>query len=434
MNFINKNIRIKKLLEKNKTEKAVDYLKKLISNEKNIIINSLILSQIYLIKKNLIGAIDILENLLVNQDIFDKELQFEVYKLLGDYYHKQENFNKSFLNYQLALAIKKDDHQILQKMAHIYLDVNNFEKAGNLFFYLVKEEPNNIYFKCILAYYYIEAHKYNYAEKLLKEILSANPNNCTAKFYSGYLSYSKGNYNDALQLFNECCHDKGLIFKCNYYSGKSELSLKNYQIAAGYFEEAKNHIDFECKLTLDLYYSLIICYEKLNNYQKALIELKRIFTINPEFKDIKKKMLSKDYKEISNTNLVDYNICSAFEFYNYCMNFIKKIHFKFIENIKTEENIVILHAKTEKINNSLTLLDNFINYSKKEKYILIFVRTIQLTEVVIQNFIKDINHKEGRILFFTSQDVSSKALEYSRSKSIRIITATLFNDIINELK
>src|SRR4030042_313341 len=142
MNFINKNNKIKKLLEKNKTEKAIDYLKKSISNEKNIIINSLILSQIYLINKNLTSAIDILENLLVKNDIFDKELQFEVYKLLGDYYHKKEIFNKSFLIYQLALTIKKDDRQILQKLAHIYLDVNNFDKAGNIFLFLVNEEPN----------------------------------------------------------------------------------------------------------------------------------------------------------------------------------------------------------------------------------------------------------------------------------------------------
>jgi len=433
MNFINKNIKIKKFLEKNKTEKAIDYLKKSISNEKNIIINSLILSQIYLINKNLTGAIDLLENLLVKCNVCDKELQFEVYKSLGDYYHKKENFNKSFLNYQLALTIKKDDHQLLQKMAHIYLDVNNFDKAGDIFLSLADKEPNNIYFKCILAYYYIEAHKYKNAENLLKEILAINPNNCIAKFYSGYFYYVKGDYKNALSLFKECSLDRGLRFKCNYYSGKSELNLKNYNNALLCFEEAERYIDFECKLTLDLYYSLAVCYEKLNNYSRALIELRKIFAVNPEYKDIKQKIVSREYKEISNTNLIEYNTYSVAEFYNLCLKFLKKIHFKLIENIKIDANSLILYAKTDKLNNTFSLLDNFINYSKKEKYILIFVRSIPLTDEAVKNLIKDINQKSDRTLILTSGDVTSGAIDFGRKNNIKIITATILNDIIKEL-
>jgi tetratricopeptide (TPR) repeat protein len=165
MNFICKNKKIKKLLDKDNADKAISYCKKLISQQKNIVLNSLILSQIYLIRHNLKAAIDTVESLVSsNINIIDKDLQFEVYKLLGDYYHKKEDYRSAFLNYQLALAIKRDDTLLLQKMALIYLGMNNYEKAENIFTYLAKIEPDNISIKCNITYLYIESHRFKEAE------------------------------------------------------------------------------------------------------------------------------------------------------------------------------------------------------------------------------------------------------------------------------
>lgn len=434
MNIICKNKKVSLLVSKNKYNKAIGYLKKLISEEKNIVLNSLILSKIYYINKNLTLAIDTLETLISSKiQIDDNSLNFEIYKALGDYYYKKENFSKAFINYQIALAINKNDSVLLQKIALIYLEMHNYEKAENILIYLNNNSPENISVKCLLVYLYIESKKMSKAESLLNELWTIKPVSSLIRFYTGYYYYSLQKYKDAIENFKESTNDKGLKFKANYYIGLSYFSLNEYKNAIHFFELAKKYIEFENTLTLDLYYFLSLSYEYIEEYEKALCELKRIYNINPEYKDIKTKLSCEKYKSLAEKEIEKINSFSVVEFYKFVQKFLKKLYLKILQLEKINEKLIVVFVIAKKNLNSLSWIIEDLLIKKNEKYVFIFMRE-NLKEHEIKELLKQKDENISNVILFSSSQFHPTTMEILKHNEIKVIPPFEFCDLIGYLK
>ena len=121
---------------------------------------------------------------------------FELYKLYGQYYSNNKDYNSAIENYKIALSLKEDDYYSICTLALLLTKVENYKDA---IFYLNKSvntqagklllDNEDFLIKYAISFYYI-GNLIN-AKKYFKKLLLLNPN---LKFVNIYLK----NINDRL--------------------------------------------------------------------------------------------------------------------------------------------------------------------------------------------------------------------------------------------
>lgn len=95
-----------------------------------------------------------------------------------------------------------------------------------------------------------------------------------------FVAYSEGNYKEALPLFEKAfnySHDSELLF----YEGNSLLAIGNTNDA---IEKFKNHLTNSDALTQRSHWYLALAYLKINDTEKAKVELNNIIDSGEKFK------------------------------------------------------------------------------------------------------------------------------------------------------
>ncbi len=433
MKFIAKNRKIQNLIEKKKSEKAIVYLEKLIAQNKNIGTNSLVLAEIYFIQKNHSKALTVLENTLSEIGSLDRNTRFDILQSLGEYYYKKDDYKKAFLYFKKALQIKPKNHEVMSQIGIIYLDIKRVEAAGKVFTHLARERADDLYIQTMLARYYCDSKQYELCTNLLQKVLKEKQNFYLAYYVLGYSCFQIGDYEEAVKSFEKAKHDTKLSFKCAYYCGKACFEKLNYKHAIEYFKTAVNLIEVENRLTLDLHYSLALCYENEKSYSDALDQLRIIHAINPKYRDIAQRLISENYKNISMSYLMDYNAFSVDEFYAFARNLLSRFNLETIKHIFLEnDNVLIIQSKVDKIGVVIKFLRNAVDYSKSNNIIVIFCRSIPLKGNNLESIIKKIDFDFAKGILLSSAPVSPYVVKSSHSKNITVINPTTLNKIIKK--
>ena len=97
-----------------------------------------------------------------------------------------------------------------------------------------------------------------------------------------------------------------------------------------------------------------------------------------------------------------------------------------------EDDLLIFETKVDKNNIIYEFFKDFINYSKREKILIIFLRITPVSENVMENILKNIDFKFNKGIFLTSSDISPLAIEYANEQKIKVISPTFLNEIIKE--
>lgn len=433
MDYISRNLKIKKLIINHQFEKAINILHHQIAKNKDTVLNYLTLYQVYMKENDISNAIIALESTKPYLSLADNDIKYEVFSNLGEFYYWRHNYKKAFGYYQKALHIKKDDCETLFMMGRIYLDLNDLSKSGQIFDYILKKDPENVHYQSLKAYQLLKSKKYDEANQLLKDILNKMHEFVPALFCRGYYHYLMRAYDKALEYFKESAVDKEYRFESFYYSGKCEVIRKAYRSAIDNFVKAKKYIINENLITLDLHYNLVLCYEDTKEYEKALVELRAIHKVKPDYKDIAQRLISENYQNIANSYLLDYNGFSEQQFLRFSHKLLSKFNLKTINHKLVQENLLIIEARIDKYNKISQLLDTVIHNAKKEKIIVIFSRGEQINEKTMAKILKLNPYKYNSGVFLTSGEISPLAITFSKKRNLKTIIPSFLNDIIKEL-
>ena len=94
--YLKQNKKIMHLLEKNKMDKAVEILDHQIASNKNIGLNLLIKSEVYMYQRIYLDAVETLEKYSIYARFIEEEYLLEILKRLGEFYFLMSDYKKSF--------------------------------------------------------------------------------------------------------------------------------------------------------------------------------------------------------------------------------------------------------------------------------------------------------------------------------------------------
>lgn len=154
-------------------------------------------------------------------NLYNKD--FELYKLLGQYYSDNKSYDVAITNFKLVLSFKEDDYYSICSLALLLTKIENYEEA---LYYLNKSvntiagsmllDNEDFLTKYAISFYY--TNDLVNAKKYFKKLSKLNSN---LRFVSHYLK----NINDRLSGKKKSPIPVDIITNPNYYKSKTKTKL-----------------------------------------------------------------------------------------------------------------------------------------------------------------------------------------------------------------
>lgn len=287
-------------LMKGDLDKAIPLLNKIIKSQPDRENIYLILANIYYQNKDYKKALDILEKLIkvIPNSFFGNLYLGKVYETLEDNKRAAEYYEKAFkereedeilmnldrvydkLGERLKsievlekfLSLNSDFPKVRERLALLYLGENNYEKALMHFEILLNQFPDNIDLKLKAGYVAIEGKYYDKAENFLKNVLNKEPDNQKALYFYGILMKDQRRWKEAVS-FLEKIKDEEYLKPSLLYLAVCYEKLNNKEKAKEILEELwKNEPDEDVGYFLSLYYKNVKDYDNALKVLDKLIE------------------------------------------------------------------------------------------------------------------------------------------------------------------
>jgi len=182
----------------------------------------------------------------------------------------------SVVAYENLGAIYRDLSEYIQGDESLAIEA--FKKALNL-------EPTNPVLASELGNAYLANSLYNEAAQAFQYSLNLRPNNYEAAFGLGKTLLALGQNREALDIFSQI-EDTNPNAEVYYEQGKIYFNLENYEHAIVKFQQVIS----VAPLHANALYSLGLTLEKTGEKESALHYFKKVQKLNPDNKEIKKKI------------------------------------------------------------------------------------------------------------------------------------------------
>lgn len=433
MQYINENRKVLHWIERSQQSTAIDYLNKQIEHNKRIGEDLLLLYDIYLEDGDYDSAIETLERAHIYIRFIDEKSRLRIATHLGDLYFKKGEYKRAFIKYREAYGLNRKDEELYLKLGLLYLEARQFEAAGKIFIYLVKKHKDSEYYQTFLGHYFCENGEYDKGEAILKELVAKDRCNYGAIYYLGRCYYSLKDHKAALRQFEKLVNEREFRFEAAYYMGMIYFKGLAYNSASEHFARAVKLIEVENRETLEMRYNLAICYEHSKSYNKALEELRAIYSVNPNYKDIAEKLISDNYNSLSQNYLLDYNSYSRADFDKFVRKLLSNFNLKVIgQRNGGEDTTFIYDCEVDRVGEKFKFFGNMINYQKKEAVLVIFCRTILIREDNIRQILEQTGEKYKKGILLSSNKVSILAQKFAGKKRINTVIPTFLNSLIKQ--
>jgi tetratricopeptide (TPR) repeat protein len=265
----------------------------------------------------------------------------EAHYLLGKAYMADKREEQALREYKSAnrLGIGGKDipeTEFRETIAKLYAKFHEEEEALKEYVLLIKKHPENpeYYFQAGLLF--STRNRADLAEQYLRKAASLNPQECRYRFELGLLYYLARKAKEAAVEFEAAAKINPTDGKILLYMGKVLKDTKDYTGAIPYLEKAARDQSYKIRAlvelggcymslkTLDkaiqeleravgvivkeddpdsLYarYFLAMCFEKTNEYEKAIAQWDKIYACKKNFRDVGQKL----------TQYIDYRTGSA---------------------------------------------------------------------------------------------------------------------------
>ncbi|MFH1761220.1 MAG: tetratricopeptide repeat protein, partial [bacterium] len=287
---------------------AANYYKKILEGDsyRNIeVVESLY--RIYFREGRFDEAVNLLKKLLER----DMDNLYAI-TAIGNVYLAKKEFKKAIEWYHEAMPVQMEAKiVVLEKLAKIYLTVDDLVKAEEQYKYLVQIADRAEYWKMLGILQYRQK-KYDDSQNSFYQVLSTN-DDYDAHFYMGSIFLDKSEFDKAILEFGKCLSQNKMHYGATVNSAIALMGKKEFDTAVNYLLDVQSrfpkyaripylagvcfkYLDktedaikaFKHAISLDSndlvsYFECGALYEKINEYQKAVEIFRRIILKKPDY-------------------------------------------------------------------------------------------------------------------------------------------------------
>ena len=423
----------KKLKEIDKESKllAIDELRKLVKRDPHNYLAREKLAELLLNNKSYLAAI---KELLMILDYSQNNEQMDEVKYLnkiGNAYLLLENYDDAKKYFLIAKT--KDDLNLDANLnlARIEIKNGNYEKAESFFNYADKMDPDNNELKKSYAICNFMMNKFKEAIEKLTVYTKEVSGDEEAIYYLAMSFFNLNRLDDAIKCFN-------LLKQSEKYGPESFYNLgiirSNQKLYIQAIEDLNNYIlkgnvSDPARLA-ESFYMIADCYLKTHDIQKAIEYWKKVYDINPNYKDIVSKL--DNYSQVGSNYLLEmYLVGSVNQFIRICKLFVQ-YYIKHFSTLKGTIKFIEMKTSTE---GSLEILTEVTSGNFIEHNLFVFLRSSTVVgDMTIRNHYANLKEqKADKGICVTAGTFSESAKAFVESRMIKIIEKEELVELLNKI-
>lgn len=201
---------------------------------------------------------------------------------LGDAYYQLKDYPNAIAAFEKAEEQNPFGTKAILYEASCYHQMKNNDKVIDAYKRALEIDPGLNDAHVSLGRLYEEQGKPELALKEYETVYENNPDRKGLAYSIGVLNYGQGHYDKAETYFEKAALNS--VGDSNVYLalGQNQLKLKDYTRAAASLEKFVKLTDRKA-LKPAVLGMVAVCYEKLNNYNKALTTYDRILALRPNY-------------------------------------------------------------------------------------------------------------------------------------------------------
>ncbi len=352
--------------------------------------------------------------LLVSQCATNDEIdEYEVTLRYGLSALQLQNYAEAYKSLVVARSLNGDTFEVNFNLGFLEYKRKNFEKALAMLRKAHDTKPDHIPTQRYLAHALYRLKKYREAAALLKRVLEFEPEDRESLFSLATCHYELGSSDQAARIFSHLRPDPALGPRAALMAGVVHLKAGQNEQAQMDFELGLRHENIQPDVLLELKYRLSVAYTQQQKVDRALPLLQEIHDLNPEYKDVKKRLAK--HKELTrDQRLQTFLIAPTSDFVGLC----RKVVINFYPNSRTKITDITVHQ-----NEYADILAEAETAKWEDVILFRFIRTSgQIGELMVRDFhsrIKDL--RAGRGFCIAAGEFTDGAAQFVEARLIDLI-------------
>ncbi|MDR0388545.1 MAG: tetratricopeptide repeat protein [Spirochaetaceae bacterium] len=267
-------------------------------------------------------------------DEFEANLHYAISAL------KLNLLNEAYKGFAVARSLKQDNLEVNYNLGNLEFQRNNYEKAIQYLNQARLLDPEHAPTLRCLGHSLFKMKKYKDALAYIRKAIDLAPDDKESLFTLAECYYEVNQTDQALRIFGHLRPDPAMGPNACLFSGSINLKNHRFEKAIEDFEIGLKHQNVKSEIRLELKYRLASVLLRQQDVGKALVYLRQIQDVHPNFKDV--PLLISKYQELNaNKNMQIYLMAPSADFVALCrkivMNYFPRAKVK-ITNIAVNKN------------------------------------------------------------------------------------------------
>ncbi len=326
---------------------------------------------------------------------------------------KTKKYNEAYNSFAFAKSLDKADFDLDNNLGYLEYLRKNYQRAESLLRSAKKLQPEALLTCKHLGLCCSKLGKFKEAVSYLSQWLESQPEDKESRFVLAKCYFHLTQFKPAEHIFKQLRADPQYGAQASLYSGTIHMNNKSYENAIMDFEVGLRQEKETTKLALELKYRLAAAYVQMENLNQAVVLLRAIWEVNPNFRDVGEVL--KKYQELStNQSFRSYLMATASEFSNLCRN-IAQNYFE-----KASTRIMDISSSDD---DCVDILTEVVTRKWEDVVIFRLMRNNNnLGDLAVRDFyirMKDL--RAGRGIFITAGTFNKKAEEFVEARLIDLL-------------
>jgi len=327
---------------------------------------------------------------------------------------KMQAHEEAYTALMVAKTMNEESFDLDFGLGYLEYIKKNYEKSAGYLLKANRIQPTHAMTQKYMGQSLFKIKKYKEALPLLRQALNSLPDDREALFTMAQSYYELGQHDQALKIFSHLRAHPQWGPSAALFAGTIHAKRHEHSQAIMDYEIGLKHKDIPQDLLLELQYRLAGAFTKENDLPQAITLLKKIRTLNPNYKDVLAQL--KQYKELSNNrNLQTYLVAPTTEFITLC----RKLTFAMFTGAKVK--IIDISVQQSEY---VDIMAEVHTKKWEDEILFRFFRTQgSIGELAIRDFhtrIKDM--KAGRGISYSAGKYSEGAVKFVEARLIDLIS------------
>jgi len=224
---------------------------------------------------------------ITGKNIPETEFRETIAKL----YTKFNEAEEALKEYVMLIKQHPENAEYYFQAGKLFSSRNRTDLADQYFRKAVSLDPNELRYRTELGMFYYLSKRIKEASTEFEAVLKLNPSDGEALLYMGKILKDSKDYAGAIPYLEKAARDQDYKLRSLVELGGCYMSLKMLNKAIMELERAVNIIQKEAEPdSLYARYFLAMCYEKTQEFAKAIAQWDKIYAQKKNFRDVGEKL------------------------------------------------------------------------------------------------------------------------------------------------